>query len=585
MAPDIAVAIDFGTTRSAWAYRVRGQAGNKVLVRIPDTAHASPSSTTKTETAALIGQHGRGELVAFGPAALQRYAEDDDEENALFRWFKIDLCETTSSETDVDRVTTKSFAGHVAPLLGVIKASLIYFKDDVLGFLSSTSGRTVVATDITWVLTVPAIYDDFAKHFMRQAAHAAGMIDRVNSAKLRLCLEPEAACLAVTMEDNPLTCEAEGKKMMIVDCGGGTVDITTYDIVSVDPLRLAEVSASQGGMWGSTRVDKAFKKWLKDFLGEWFDKIENTETLLSMTMTWERMKTEFPGQDRTKPLRLSLSELAQHGMTRDDIEELRMRHNDGAPPSCCVGGRLFMVNLPTALVTSFFKPTLDKVSECLRKLKRDPSLHDLHRVYVVGGFSDSLLLRDVVRAELEHSACSVVQVHGPDVAIVKGAVMFSEKATIFNSRKARLTYGRNCLVPFDSKNAEHRRRRDAGKTARDDGGNTYILGGFSVDITAGDDIPGDGVLRHRLCCPVSLTQKTYIIEMHASRARNPKFVDEGSCFKIGDLRVDLDMTKKTLSERGFRMELTFGGPELAVKILHATDEREIVNALMSLSRV
>ncbi|CAN0255605.1 unnamed protein product, partial [Hapterophycus canaliculatus] len=218
MAPDITVAIDFGTTRSAWAYRVSGQADNKILVRIPDTARASPSSTTKTETVALLNRAGRGELLAFGPAALQQYAEDDVEENALFRWFKVDLCEIAPGETTVDLLTTVSTAGHVVPLLGVITASLVYFRDDVLGFLSSTSGGTVRATDVNWVLTVPAIYDDFSKNFMRQAAYAAGMMDRVSSTKLRLCLEPEAACLTVTMEDNPLTCEAEGKKMMVVDC-------------------------------------------------------------------------------------------------------------------------------------------------------------------------------------------------------------------------------------------------------------------------------------------------------------------------------------------------------------------------------
>ncbi|CAN0387449.1 unnamed protein product, partial [Hapterophycus canaliculatus] len=97
--------------------------------------------------------------------------------------------------------------------------------------------------------------------------------------------------------------------MMVVDCGGGTVDITTYDILSVDPLNLAEAKAPSGGMWGSTYVDKAFKRWLKDFLGDWFETIRKTETLVSITLTWERKKAEFPGQDPTQPLRLIFSDL------------------------------------------------------------------------------------------------------------------------------------------------------------------------------------------------------------------------------------------------------------------------------------
>lgn len=319
-APQTVVAIDFGTTRSAWAYKVSGQANDKVLVKIPGSAVNSPSSTTKTETVALIGGHGRGGLLAFGPDALESYANDQHpSDQALFRWFKIDLCEP-KGKTAINRVMTQSTGGHIVPLIGVMKASLLYFKDDVLTFLSSTAGRTVRAEDVSWVLTVPAIYDDFSKRFMRQAAYEAGMIDRVNSTKLRLCLEPEAACLAAITKDNPLTIEAEGRKMMIIDCGGGTVDITAHDIVSVEPLKLAEVAAPNGGMFGSTRVDDAFKEWLKKFLGEWFGRVKDTGTLVSIMLVWERKKAAFQGEKSSKPLHFSLSELADFDMTNRDME-------------------------------------------------------------------------------------------------------------------------------------------------------------------------------------------------------------------------------------------------------------------------
>lgn len=330
MAPEISVAIDFGTTRSAWAYRVHGQADNKILVRIPDTAVAAPSCTTKTETVALIGRSGTGKLLAFGPAAVQRHIEESDVDEALFRWFKVALCENRPGHTDVHSVEVESTGGHTVPLLGVIKASLDYFKEDVVGFLTSTGGRPVRATDINWVLTVPAIYDDFAKNFMRRAAFEAGMIDKIGSTKLRLCLEPEAACLAVAMEDNPLLPEAKGKTMMVIDCGGGTVDITTYTVQSVEPLNLAEVVGPTGGVWGSTRVDNEFKKWLEKFLGDWFAKVDATEILLRIMVTWEQKKAEFSGQDESQPLRINLSELAQSGMTLANVEvRVLIRHQIG----------------------------------------------------------------------------------------------------------------------------------------------------------------------------------------------------------------------------------------------------------------
>lgn len=209
---------------------------------------------------------------------------------------------------------------HEVPLINVMKAALGYFKDDALKFLSATSGTQISANNVNWVLTVPAIYDDFAKNFMRHAAHEAGMISSVNSKKLRLCLEPEAACLAVTSEDgdHPLTVESEGKQIIILDCGGGTVDITMHKVVQANPLKLVEAAAPRGGAWDSTFVDKAFEDWLKLFLGEIFSQMK-TATSLSIMLAWERKKAEFQGSN-SEAVRLNISELAQDDIGVRDIE-------------------------------------------------------------------------------------------------------------------------------------------------------------------------------------------------------------------------------------------------------------------------
>ncbi|CBJ25647.1 Heat shock protein 70 [Ectocarpus siliculosus] len=581
--PETVVAIDFGTTRSAWAYQVSGQADNKILVKIPASADTSPSSTIKTETAALIGGRGSGGLVSFGPAAIEDYAASDHvADQALFRWFKFDLCESRTDQTEVGSVMTESVGGqHTVPLLGVMTASLRYFKEDVLAFLSRTGGRTVDVNSVNWVLTVPAIYDDFAKRFMRQAAYEAGMIDRMNSTRLRLCLEPEAACLAAITTDNPLTSNAEGKNMMVIDCGGGTVDITAHKIISVEPLTLEEVAAPDGGLFGSTRVDNAFRVWLKGFLGEKFQEIETTRTLLSIMMSWERKKATFQGLDSAAVWRLNLSELAGYDVTNQDMENLRRSYNDGKPSSLFVGGEKFNVTLPTTLVTSFFTPTLQKIAECLRRIKRESQLHDLHRVFVVGGFSRCPMLREVIRNGLDLPAGRVVDVHEPDLAIVKGAVMYFDRSTSFNSRKARYTYGTGFAVPFDDSNAEHRRRRAAGLVSHHDG-KVHVSNGFSIYIRKGDDIPEGGILKRRRYGPLKKSQTSMSFAVYCTSERNPSFADENGCFEVGRVSFPLDMTKE-FQKRGIVGEMTFGGPELTVKIVDH-EEREITDAVMIMSR-
>lgn len=83
--------------------------------------------------------------------------------------------------------------------------------------------------------------------------------------------------------------------MMIVDCGENTVATATRKIVSVDPLRLDEVIASDEVGWGSTRVDGAFKDWLKSFLGERFKHSEECGEVWTILKQWEQEKAWFEG--------------------------------------------------------------------------------------------------------------------------------------------------------------------------------------------------------------------------------------------------------------------------------------------------
>ncbi|CAN0362967.1 unnamed protein product, partial [Scytosiphon promiscuus] len=188
-----------------------------------------------------------------------------------------------------------------------------------------------------------------------------------------------------------------------------------------------------------------------------------------------------------------------------------------------------------------------------------------------GGFSRSPLLLEMVQTVFDQPGCSVVRVHEPDLAIVKGAVMYFDRSTVFNSRRARLTYGTDLVVPFDSKNPEHVRRREAGRVTETDEG-LYVSGVFDVHIEVGDNIPAGGVLKQHALRPLFKTRTTGAVVIYASSNKNPTYVDDISCFEVGRLSFQLDMTKD-YTERGYRVEFTFGGPELSVKILHRTEER------------
>ncbi|CAM9166653.1 unnamed protein product, partial [Scytosiphon promiscuus] len=289
----IVAALDIGTSRSAWAFSVQGFAEDSVIIQVPEGASKAASSDTKTDTAILLNARPPHRVEAFGRAAIGDSPVSSEKTGMLFRWFKKELCERRGYQSVDDPIATAD-GGQEIPLIVVMSAVLRHFKDDVLKYLSSRTEVAKTIKDVIWVATIPAIYDDFAKRFMRVAAHKAGLIDKVDSPELQLCLEPEAACLAVNMrEARPLT--RAGMKVMILDCGGGTIDITTHDISSVHPtLSLREILAPTGGPWGSSCVDDDFKKFFSQFVGdETFANLRHTSVFYNLLNSWEEGKTSF----------------------------------------------------------------------------------------------------------------------------------------------------------------------------------------------------------------------------------------------------------------------------------------------------
>lgn len=61
--------------------------------------------------------------------------------------------------------------------------------------LSDQAGSEFENSDVRWVITVPAIWKQPAKQFMRQAAYQAGLASPENSEQLVIALEPEAASI------------------------------------------------------------------------------------------------------------------------------------------------------------------------------------------------------------------------------------------------------------------------------------------------------------------------------------------------------------------------------------------------------
>jgi molecular chaperone DnaK (HSP70) len=170
-----------------------------------------------------------------------------------------------------------------------------YVRKEALERLVTTTGHAVDEETVGWVLTVPAIWDDEAKAFMRKAAHAAGLIAAEDSSRLILALEPEGAAIASMLGAAPAARArfCLGERVLVMDCGGGTVDVTVSEIRSEAPLQLKEILHPSGGPWGGTYVDMNFVQFVNELLGPDAAAVD-ASARIEVEDAWEAVKVRGP---------------------------------------------------------------------------------------------------------------------------------------------------------------------------------------------------------------------------------------------------------------------------------------------------
>ena len=150
-------------------------------------------------------------------------------------------------------------------------------------------------------LTVPAIWSDKAKAITRQAAIQAGFGSRPNDS-VYMISEPEAAFVATlhqyTLNGNDAQLK-NGSIALVIDCGGGTVDLTGYGITFPKSglTEFKEIVPGLGGKCGGTHVDTQFDHWMRMTFGKAFTSlsIEERGPGSELMNGFERAKRFFCG--------------------------------------------------------------------------------------------------------------------------------------------------------------------------------------------------------------------------------------------------------------------------------------------------
>jgi len=145
-------------------------------------------------------------------------------------------------------------------------------------------------------LTVPAVWSDAAKHNTYLVAARAGLAAQYN---LQILSEPEAAAISVLKER--VVFLQINDCYVVVDAGGGTVDVTSYTVQSTSPVELAEVVAGDGDICGAALLDEGFKRLLRSHVGaETLDNLPPENLARIMNDFETGIRKNFDGTDKFK---------------------------------------------------------------------------------------------------------------------------------------------------------------------------------------------------------------------------------------------------------------------------------------------
>lgn len=426
-----------------------------------------------------------------------------------------------------------------------------------------------------WVLTVPAIWDSYGKHFMRTAAHKAQLVPHHDSSRLLLALEPECAAIECyeTLKSAHNITPQDGTMCMILDCGGGTVDIATHALSSSGVYK--EAFPVNGGPWGSTYVDAAFEELIRAMMEEGeYSAYAGSSEKVQMKLTWERIKCAFHA---ATTVTLDVSPLLAHTETVSTAAELLPRVHalagrfEGAEQTSVKGK--YQLLLPPQLLVGCFSRVIPQITAHVVRLLTQEELELVKYVFLVGGFGESAFLHEALKAVVPQERAQIIRPARPGIAIVRGACRFGVNPMVIASRRVLKTYGVSCKLEFLA--GAHREDKKEVK-----GSEHFVTDLFDPWVRQGQQVGADQVLC-KYYLPTHASQESAIIQIYATSNRTAAdpgyhvdptltacpavYVSDPGFSLVCELDIFLGATASAVADRAVEVRMAFGFTEFVVE--------------------
>ncbi|KAJ3332122.1 hypothetical protein HDU76_001215 [Blyttiomyces sp. JEL0837] len=551
---DVVVAIDFGSSHTGYAFTFMKANPETDVLSVNEIFANKPwprmNEGGKTPTAILFQvSTGGAEFKAFGKDAIHRVSLLKHPGNRsdyvfLFHYKMLLYKSLKVDETTIvfDEVTQKGL-----PLITVVGETLRCVKDAALSHIKGMMAD-ITADKVQWVITVPAIFEESTKDFMRKAALVAGLTkDPLDRNSLLLALEPEAASMLCLMSgiSGGLSELREGSHYVVADLGGGTVDVSVHEISrSKKRSEVKEVIPMTGaGDCGGCQMDEAFFDLLCSIFTQRMihdSRLSHSREWVKVTEEWEAAKCNFDPNDEDASY-VVLPPSFQSG-AREDADDITFE-----PPHLVLG--------PTAM-KCIMMPIIDTiVKHILNVLVRAPKAS---AVLLVGNFARCQLLEHTLAQKLQTfpRVVRLIKPTDPGIAVMKGGVLFGHKPSAITQRITAKSYGISIALPFDEKRHDPAKRIDLDGEAYADDTLDWLVP-FGTRFQTGHFVT-------RMVFPRRKGQASISIDIYEGTRPQIVHLDENGCRKLGE--ITSPETDPNVLAQGISVQLSFG-TELHVKVV------------------
>ena len=575
--PKYIVGIDFGSAGIGYAYSLCDNKNNIVLSDFKEQCDNKIPNQ-------IILDNNLNNVLAFGFDCSRHIRSHEKDTYQYFKDIKMNLYKkiykiksTNGAEADIEMIITK--------ILKII-------SDEAINQIKRKDHKKYEKNEMKWVVTIPAIWEEKSKEIMINASRNAGLINEKTDLSLFLALEPEVAGIFYFSElYSNIEDENYGIPYIICDIGAGTVDICTYikekpdkdDLIinanaNLFNSVLIEEYPPIGGDYGGNYINEEFIKRLiiELFGAERVEKLKNdviNEGWKKFEDNIETLKRDFSEQD-IYDCKLDCRLFKEKGTKKklnDYIAEYNKKKHEFTYQLKINPNEKWELMFSSQIFIDITKEISKKIFLLLEKVYNNVNKAEI--IFTGAGSNNTNLINHIEDFIKEKKLELYVKTsYQPQIAVLKGSVLFGFQNSIIRKRKSRYTIGIKSARDWDDN-----LYKDKGIKEFNEMENNYKCTNlFLKYISKNEYIGFDQVISRTL----RAIDKKITIKFYKTSKNDCTYIDEKDennkliLEKFGEAELNME-DNFDMDNREVKIDMKMGGTYIVVSAIYLKNEQHI----------